>query len=189
MITDLTKEYKQWAPTADGPLELDLGCGKGSFLTQLAQRYPDRTIIGVDVMIGRLRKVLNKAKCHGLDNIQVVRCAAWPLVACHLPDNCLDRIHVLCPDPWPKKRHRKNRLLTSEFIGRLATKLKPGGILHLGTDNVPYFEFMLEAIADLAMYEKAPEGLTDIADIKTDFEARFAEEGIPVQHRAWRVIK
>ena len=95
--------------------------------------------------------------------------------------------YFLCPDPWPKKRHRKNRLLGSEFLGRLSVKLKKGGILHLGTDHKPYYEEMLQAIGNMQEFTESPDAISDVSDIKTDFERRFAEQGKPVHHQAWHV--
>ena len=189
MIEDLTHSYGRWrAPTASAT-ELDLGCGKGGFLLGLAQRYPDRRIIGVDVMIGRLRKVVSKINRSEVNNVSILRCAAWPLVFCHLIDDSIDRVHVLCPDPWPKKRHRKNRLLSSEFLGRLSTKIKGGGILHLSTDHEPYYQEMLTAIGGMSCYEEFPEGIIDVGDLKTEFEIRYEERQKRVFHQSWRVVK
>jgi tRNA (guanine-N7-)-methyltransferase len=192
MLHILTDDYHAWEQAilrspqlADGPAELDLGCGKGGFLLQMAERYPDRLIIGADVMIGRLRRLQRKVDHRELRKVELLRIDAWNLVARLLPDESLSRVHILCPDPWPKKRHRGNRLVSSEFLGRLSRKLIPGGILHLATDNVPYFERMQDAIAPLAHFAPAPDGIADIADIQTDFERQWLAEGIPVQHIAY----
>jgi len=174
-----------WSPPGSA-VELDLGCGRGGFLLDLAQAYPERLILGADIMLGRLRKVVNKAKTRGLTNIELLRVDAWALVGNILPDHCLLRVHVLCPDPWPKKRHRANRLLTSEFLGRLATKIVPGGILHLATDDEPYLAAMRAAIADLSGYRLDPEGLSDLGGMQTDFERGFAKLGRDVHHLAYR---
>lgn len=186
-IAVLTARYQPWVPpAAPGGLELDLGCGKGGFALGLAARYPDRNILAADVMLGRLRKLRNKARHDHLANVVPVRGAAWELIGYLLPDACLDRVHILCPDPWPKTRHRANRLVTSEFLGRLAAKLKPGGALHLATDNEPYLEQMLAAIRGLAGYRPWPEGIADIRDLQTDFERVFARIDRPVHHHCWQ---
>jgi tRNA (guanine-N7-)-methyltransferase len=197
MLHVLTDEYHAWEEACvrspqlrDGPAELDLGCGKGGFLLGLAERYPDRLILGADIMIGRLRRLQRKVDCRELSNVELLRIDGWNLVARMVPDESLARVHFLCPDPWPKKRHRGNRLASSEFLGRLSRKLIPGGILHLATDNVPYFEHMQEAISPLPQYRLAPNGIADIADIQTDFERQWLGQGIPVQHIAYaRVSK
>ncbi len=187
MIRILTGEYCVWECPRDQAVELDLGCGKGSFLVALAKRYPQRWLVGADVMLGRLRRAARKCREAGVGNAELLRVEAWPLAAYHLPDACLERVHVLCPDPWPKRRHEANRLLSSEFLGRLATKLKPGGILHVATDDAEYLQFVFEAIRELSFYVEDAGGIDDIRDLKTDFERDFDARGIEVRHAAWRV--
>ncbi len=188
MIEIISTEYGRLSLPPTQPVEMDLGCGKGGFLTQLASLYPERLILGADVMLARLRKAEEKCRRAQVHNVRLLRNGAWPLVACFLPDRCLDRVHVLCPDPWPKRKHRANRLLTSEFLGHLSTKIKSGGVLHLATDNTDYFSFMQRAIEPLDQYRLDQDGIADVSDIKTDFERGFEADGIRVNHRAWRVL-
>lgn len=162
-------------------VELDLGCGKGGFLLRLAERYPERVIIGAEIMLGRLRRIAKKVNRLGHDNVELFRVDAWELMAYQLPDALFDRIHILCPDPWPKARHRGNRLVSSEFLGRVVSKLRPGGILHLATDDAPYFETFMAAAADLPLVSAAPDGIADIAALKTDFQIQWEAEGKSLQ--------
>ena len=106
-------------------VELDLGCGVGSFTAELAKRYPERTILAADVMIGRLRKLVRRMHRMKLENLTLLRSEARFLVGFSFPDGALDRIHLLCPDPWPKGRHRGHRLLASDFTAQLHRVLKP----------------------------------------------------------------
>lgn len=170
-------------------IELDLGCGKGGFSLELAKRNPDSLVLAADIKASRLKKINNKAAVHKIDNIQTVRVLAWDLVSYLLPDNSLDRIHILCPDPWPKKKHKGNRLITSEFLGRLTNVMKNGAILHLATDDQPYFEWMMEAIKPLCCYESFEEGIDDVRDIKTEFENYYLSVGKPVEHRSYKLNK
>ena len=187
IIENLNGEFRQVEIDPAVHNELDLGCGKGGFLLELAARYPERVIYGLDVMIPRLRKIQNKCRNRKLKNVHLWRANAWAMVGIHLPDHCLDRVHVLCPDPWPKAKHRANRLLSAEFLGRLSRKIKPGGYLHLATDNKPYWELMCQNITHVPVYKADDSGIDDIRDIKTDFERGYEEMGITVPHRAWRV--
>jgi len=174
-----------WPVPAGYPrAELDIGCGKGGFVAALATRYPDRLVVGVDVMLGRLRKANRRMIREDLGNTELLRCAAWDLLALHLPDGIFDRAHVLYPDPWPKTRHRSKRLMTSEFFGRLAAKLKPNGILHICTDDRSYFGTAQAAVIPLPYYVPAPDGIDDIKDLNTDFEKRYAAEG----REAFRIV-
>ena len=118
-----------------------------------------------------------------------MRVLAWDLVSYLIPDNSLDRIHILCPDPWPKAKHRGNRLVTSEFLGCLAKIMKPNAILHLATDDQPYFKWMQEAIAPLQQYERFDEGIEDVRDIHTEFERYYLSIGKEVGHMGFKLNK
>ena len=108
-------------------IELDMGCGKGRFTTELAKRYPEALVMGADIKLDRLRKVNSKAARAGCDNLETLHCLGWELFGFQLPDHSIDRVHILCPDPWPKDRHRRNRMLSSEFMHRVTRKIKKGG--------------------------------------------------------------
>lgn len=138
-------------------------------------------------MLGRLRKVLRKVERQKLSNVALLRVSAWDLIGHTLPDHGIHRIHILHPDPWPKARHRSKRLVTSEFLGRVATKLVPGGTLHFSTDDDPYVSFVQDAIRSLDCYEPDATAIAEIADIKTDFELEFEKAGKRATHLAFRV--
>ncbi|MBT4816889.1 MAG: tRNA (guanosine(46)-N7)-methyltransferase TrmB [Lentisphaerae bacterium] len=168
------------------PTELDMGCGKGRFALDLAERFPDRLILGADVMLGRLRKVAKKADRRGLENVELLRANNLELVGYQIPDRSISRAHLLCPDPWPKDKHRNKRLATTDFFSRIARILTPGGVFHFATDHVPYFEAM-QRIAEMhPAFERADDGLDDIAGIKTDFELQWEAQGKRVPHAAYR---
>ena len=169
-------------------VELDMGCGAGSFTVALAERYPERTVYAADVMLGRLRKVVKKMEHRRLTNMQVLRVEARNLIAMMLPDSSLDRIHILCPDPWPKNRHRGNRLLCSDFTTQLHRVLKADGIFHFSSDDEYYCEAVNKVIAASGLFESFPEGIADLTGIKSDFEKRWLAEGKMVHHRAWRKL-
>ena len=183
-ISILTESYCHVVPESDHA-ELDMGCGAGSFTVALAARYPERTIYAADVMLGRLRKVVRKMENAGLENMRVLRVEARNLIAMMLPDGSLDRIHILCPDPWPKNRHRGNRLLCSDFITQLHRVLKKDGIFHFSSDDEYYCEAVNKVVAASGLFELSPEGIADLTDIKSDFEKRWLAEGKKVHHRAW----
>lgn len=165
--------------------ELDIGCGKGGFTCALAGKYPDRMIFAADVMLGRLRKLESRSLRTGLSNIGLLRVDAWQLAGHIIPDRSFDRIHVLCPDPWPKARHRGNRLLSSEFIGRLLRILKYNGVVHFATDDENYFNSVKGLFSRNTSYIRDDSRLVDIADIKSDFENKWEAEGTSVEHSAW----
>ncbi|NMA45935.1 MAG: methyltransferase domain-containing protein [Lentisphaerae bacterium] len=187
MIHLLTNTYHLHPVPSAAQVELDMGCGKGRFTLALAQRYPERVILGSDVMIGRLRRLEAKRKSRGLDNLSLLRAESGQLVSFQLPPASVDRLHLLCPDPWPKARHQVRRLVCTEFLCRLRRILKAGAILHLSTDHRPYFDEWLQMLAAMPFYEPYPEGIDDIRDLKTDFELQWNAMGKEVRHLCYRV--
>lgn len=170
-----------------GPVELDLGCGTGGFAVAVAKAFPDRNILAADVMLGRLRKVMRLAKRSDAPNLRLLRVEARHLLGVMVPDGYLDRLHILCPDPWPKDKHRANRLLCSDFMTHLHRVLKPAGVFHFASDDVPYREAVCSLVECSGLFEKADlEVLADVLPFKTDFEKSWLEMGRKVPHFAWR---
>lgn len=169
-------------------VELDLGCGVGSYTAELAKRYPERKILAADVMIGRLRKLVKRCRRMGIENMSILRTEARHLVAFMLPDGSIDRLHLLCPDPWPKGRHSGHRLLTSDFVSQLHRVLKPGGVFHFSSDDEPYCTAVRGVLAASKLFVEEPEAIADLAGIKSDFELRWNGEGKAVRHIACRRI-
>ncbi len=173
-----------------GRVELDLGCGKGGFAIAVAKAFPDRTILAADVMLGRLRRVQRFASREGLENLRLLRVEARHLVSIMLEDSFLDRLHILCPDPWPKDKHRAHRLLASDFMAQVSRVLKPGAVFHFATDDPVYMAAVKSVVAMSGLFEEA--GLEVIADVlpfKTEFEKDWLAMGREVPHIAWRTLK
>lgn len=189
-IAILTASYCSLADEfVPGPFtELDMGCGNGSFTTQLAQRYADRRIFASDVMLGRLRKLQKRNNRLGVPNVRCLRVESRHLMGYMIPDGALDRLHLLCPDPWPKEKHRANRLMSSDFYGQIFRVLNTDGIFHFASDEADYFASVSEQILISGLFEPAFESIADIADIHSDFEKRWLLLGKPVQHGAWRKV-
>lgn len=167
------------------PIELDLGCGNGDLALGLAARYPERTVLAADVMIGRLRKVRNHRDRRGLDNLVILRAEARQLSRLMSRDGFFDRIHVLCPDPWPKERHRGNRLISSEFIGELNRVLRFRGVFHFSSDDQRYFGTVVELLERSGLFRRDDSAIDDIRDIETRFQLRWLELGRDVSRGAW----
>ena len=184
-INILTDIYANISIPDNCIVELDLGCGKGAFATTLAARYPDRLIYAADIMLGRLRKLCKRNLRYGIDNIQLLRVEAWYLVGVALPDNSISRLHILCPDPWPKEKHKRNRLASSEFLGRLYTKLRKNGVFHFSTDDSDYYELTVSTITKSTLFQRDDKQIADVLDIKTDFEETWNKQGLKVNHCAW----
>jgi len=174
-----------WFGRPHCPLEFDMGCGFGRYTLELARRFPDRLVLGSDLHPGRLRKIAARADRRGIGNAEFLYVNNLALVGYLLPDGCVSRLHLLCPDPWPKARHRARRLVTSAFLTRAARILAPGGVLHLATDHEPYLASLQEVVASLPFFRPAPEAIADVLDLQTDFEKIWLHLGKTVPHLAY----
>ncbi|MFE9677846.1 tRNA (guanosine(46)-N7)-methyltransferase TrmB [Streptomyces sp. NPDC006259] len=130
----------------DNPVVLEIGFGMGEATAQMAAADPETNILAVDVHTPGQGNLLNLADRGGLTNVRVANGDAIILLREMLPPDSLDGVRVYFPDPWPKKRHHKRRLLQPEFLDLAATRLRTGAIVHCATDWEPYAEQMLEVL-------------------------------------------
>jgi len=130
---------------ASGGLEVDLGCGSGNFLLQLAARHPERHYVGFELRFKRLVKAARKLEQAGCANVWLVREAAERF-GNYFGDGSVDCVHVNFPDPWPRPSQWKKRLIGQRFLDELSQVLKPGGELRLKTDHAGYFLHSLAVI-------------------------------------------
>ncbi len=165
----------------DAPLELDLGCGDGGFLMAMAAEFPDRNFIGVERLLGRVRAVCRKADRRGLENLRVLRLDSAYAAGWLFPKNAFSRIHLLFPDPWPKKKHQKRRIVTPEFVAAIHALLEPGGEFLFKTDHEEYFEQASEVIRAFEPMEEVPWPADAFFYAETDFERQWKEEGKRIQ--------
>ena len=170
------------------PLEVELGSGDGSFLAQYAALHRDRHFIGVERLLGRLRKLDRKALRLGLENVCAVRIEAAYFMEHLLPPGSAEAVHVYFPDPWPKRRHHKNRLINEHFPPVARKAMVEGGVVYLRTDDANYFAQMQEVFqASPCFAETAtPE---ELATVLTDFERGFLAKGIPTLRAAFRASR
>jgi len=162
----------------DHPIELDIGCGDGSFLMRMGEHFPDRNFIGVERLLGRVRKVSRKSVRFGLENVRILRIDTKFGVKRLLPLEGAARIHFLCPDPWPKKKHASRRQMCQlDFLRDLHSLLAPGGELLFKTDSPEYFEEAVEVQTDCDFFRE--EEWTDESFYypQTDFEEQWLAEG------------
>jgi tRNA (guanine-N7-)-methyltransferase len=167
------------------PLELELGCGDGSFTLLYALANPGRNIVALERLLGRITKLDRKGHRAGVKNLRLIRAEAAYVLEYLLPPGRLDAIHVYFPDPWPKKRHHKNRLISEPFPPLAKRLLREGGVVFLRTDNVEYFEQMLEVFGGAEGFE-AVETPEPMKQLVTDFEQVFNSQGIPTNYAAYR---
>lgn len=167
------------------PLEVEIGAGDGSFLAAYAKAHPELNLIGLERLLGRLRKIDRKARRAGLDNVRLLRMEASYFVRYMLPREAVRAFHIYFPDPWPKRRHWKNRLINDAFTRELHEALVPGGVVYLRTDDKPYFAQMLEVFGNNLAFEKI-ETPAELLTIVTDFERNFHLRGVATNHATYR---
>ena len=188
LIVELHSIVEPLAPGAlfpkPQPLEVELGCGDASFLVELARRNPERNFIGVERLLGRVTKLDRKGGRAGLENIRGVRIESAYFLQYLLPPHSASAIHIYFPDPWPKTRHQKNRLINERFPALARSALSPGGKVFLRTDDAPYFSQMTE-VFDAATGFKKIETPAELAELLTDFERDFRARGINTRHAAY----
>ena len=155
-------------------LEIDLGSGKGRFLLARAAKNPDTNFLGIDRMLRRIRKVDNRARRLDLDNVRLMRVEGYYAVAYLIPPASVDVYYIFFPDPWPKARHEGHRLFNAQFLDALHRTLAPGGVAHVATDHLPYFEQLSGIFAGDARFAPiAP--YVPPEDEQTDFERYYVE--------------
>ena len=170
------------------PLEIEIGAGDGSFIDQWHQLHPERNYLALERLLGRLTKIRKKALRSGLCNLICIRAEASYFTDYLLPAQWARAFHIYFPDPWPKKRHQKNRLIQPGYAAAVWRALEPGGAVYLRTDDVPYFTHMKEVFASVAGLFAETETPAELAAVTTDFERFFNAKGIPTNYAAYRRI-
>ena len=167
------------------PRTAEIGFGNGENLLALAAAHPERDYLGIEVHRPGVGRVLLGLEERALTNVRLLCHDAVEVLERHLPEDCLDEILVLFPDPWPKKRHHKRRLIQAPFVTLLAGRLKPGGRVHLATDWAPYAEQMLVVLgAEARLRNLAPQG-GFVTRPEERAATRFERRGERLGHQVW----
>lgn len=163
------------------PILLEIGFGRGEVLLDLAARDPGRAHLGVEVSRKRVLKVARRVARAKVSNLRLVHATAEYLVERILPLTCCLECWINFPDPWPKKRHFKRRLIRPEFLHTLARILVPGGRLHVATDHPGYAEWIAKALSSCSELRNrlapAPWGGQRPERLETAYEAEFRARG------------
>lgn len=166
------------------PLQVDLGCGEGSFLCELASQNPDHNFLGVDKMAGRVAKSCRKS-AH-LNNVRILNVEIVYAVRYLLPELSVETCYLYFPDPWPKRRHHRRRIVTTDFLDAVWRALVAYGVLRIATDQSDYFreiERLGEQHSGFAIVEPG-----DVELPTTKFQKRFTALGAPIYRLALRKV-
>lgn len=169
------------------PLEIEVGCGSGGFLTRRAAEHPECDFLGIERMLGRVRSFAGKCMRGRIANAKVLRLEALYTFHYLLPAHHARRVYVFFPDPWPKKKHHSHRLFGPKFLTALWKRLEVGGRVEFATDHREYFEAVKEWFAADERYEEV-EPMARPPEVWTEFEAGFRAEGLPIYPAAWKTL-
>ena len=174
-------DWKALFPSAQRHV-IEIGFGNGEATLEIAKAHPETGFVGIEVHPPGVGHLLNEIDKAGLSNLKVLRHDAVDVVAA-LADNSVDAFHVFFPDPWPKKKHHKRRLLQSSFLADLARTLKPGGVFYFATDWEEYAEEVLAALEALPAYQNSFEKWAEGVRWRpsTRFERRGLKEQRPIR--------
>ena len=171
----------------DARRSLEIGFGDGHTLAELARRHPEQDFLGLEVHRPGVGRLLMTLDAEGLANVRVVAEDAVPVLKERLPDAGLDAVLIYFPDPWPKKRHHKRRLLQPEFVALLARKLKPGARLHFATDWEDYARHALDVLEASPKFENAAPGGYAPRPAERP-ETKFERRGLKLGHGVYDLL-
>ena len=168
------------------PRILEIGCGMGETTATIAAAHPENDYLGIEVHTPGVGALLKEIATRGLANLRVVQHDAVEVVRDMLPAGSLAGIHIYFPDPWPKKRHHKRRLVQPPFVAQLAARLAPGGYLHCATDWEEYAQQMLDVLGAEPLLENTAAGFAPRPEHRP--LTKFEERGRRLGHGVWDVI-
>ncbi len=187
-IIKITDPCKPLEIDLSRPLEIEVGCGSGGFLTRRAAANPDCDFLGIERMLGRVRSFASKCRRLKVSNARVLRLEALYTFHYLLPAHHARRVYVFFPDPWPKKKHHSHRLFGPKFLSALWKRLEIGGKIEFATDHREYFEEVVGCFAADARFERvAPMDRPE--EVWTEFERDFRLQGLEIYSAAWRALE
>ena len=159
------------------PIVMEVGYGMGEATWQIAKANPGTNYLGVEVHMPGVGKLMARLDEYELSNVRLIERDVFEVLYYMVKDSSLDGVHLFFPDPWPKKRHFKRRIVNERFLSDVAAKLKPGGYLHIATDWVPYAEWIKEVFSQTKLFTG---GVIDRPDWRP--LTRFEGQGISKDH-------
>jgi tRNA (guanine-N7-)-methyltransferase len=170
----------------NAPLEVDLGSGDGSFLAELAASNPERNFLGIERLQGRVRQAQSKIARRGLTNARIFRIETSYAIQHLLPGESVARFHLMFPDPWPKRRHWRRRVVTSDFLASIHRALAPQGMFRVATDQLDYFREIERLVSQSACFVIDPG--TETTTALSTFEKRFRQCDLEIHSLALRKV-
>lgn len=165
------------------PVALEIGSGKGRFLINSASERPDVNFVGVEKSLHYYRVIRKRLERHGLTNTRIINYDAFPVVREMVPDESISELHIYFPDPWPRKRERKRRMIRDEVMPEWIRVMSPDARGIYVTDHQEYFEKAFEV---LRTYFDAEEADATESPPRTNYEAKYREEGRPIYEARFR---
>lgn len=165
---------------------LEIGCGMGETTAAIAAAHPETDFLGIEVHtpgVGSLLKLIDEG---GLTNLRVIQHDAVEVLREMIAPASLDGAHIFFPDPWPKKRHHKRRLVQTDFVALLASRLKAGGYVHLATDWEEYAGQMLAVLSSEPELENTAEGYAPCPAYRP--QTKFETRGLKLGHGVWDIV-
>jgi len=169
------------------PLVFEIGFGMGDSLLAMARDNPDQDFIGVEVHRPGVGKLLDEIEKNQLRNLRIYCHDAKEILRDCFADNSLDVVQIFFPDPWHKKRHHKRRLVQTEFVEQLRSRLKPGGLLHMATDWEPYAEHMMLTLSEAPGFVNQA-GVEQHSNSSRRESTKFEKRGQRLGHGVWDLI-
>ena len=168
------------------PRVLEIGFGMGETTAAIAAAHPEIDYLGIEVHSPGVGSLLNRIEALGLKNVRVIQHDAVEVLERMVAPGALDGVHVFFPDPWPKKRHHKRRLVQSAFATLLASRMKPGGCLHVATDWEDYAREMLEAFSAEPLLENTVDGFAARPPWRA--QTKFEKRGVTLGHAVFDLV-
>ena len=168
------------------PLVVEIGFGMGETTAAIAAEHPHNDYLAIEVHTPGVGSLLKQIEERGLTNIRVVQHDAAEVLRDMIPPGSLAGVHIFFPDPWPKKRHHKRRLVQPAFAALVAERLAPGGYLHFATDWLDYAQQALEVLRAVPLLENTAEGFAPRPESRP--ETKFERRGRRLGHAVWDLL-
>jgi tRNA (guanine-N7-)-methyltransferase len=168
----------------NAPLHVDLGCGDGSFICEIAQQFSNSNFLGIERLTKRVEKVRRKAE--KIENVRVLRADTLFAVRDLLPESSVGTFYLLFPDPWPKRRHQLRRVFTRDFLDAIAVALEQEGIVRVATDQLDYFHQIERLSCAHLQFQVVPASPDESVLPLTRFEGKFRDQGAPIYRMTLR---